>query len=90
MGVAVLDQYLDFVAGRCRPHTVLATAYDLKVFFDVVAKAPDEVSTADVLGFITVQRNGGAGRVQVAASGGGLSTRSVRRRLSSVSVAINR
>jgi integrase/recombinase XerD len=29
LGVPLLDAYLDFVAGRCRPNTVLATAYDL-------------------------------------------------------------
>ncbi|MGN6606326.1 MAG: hypothetical protein ACTHMS_04865 [Jatrophihabitans sp.] len=34
----MFDRDLDFVAGRCRPNTVLATAYDLKVFFTVVAK----------------------------------------------------
>jgi integrase/recombinase XerD len=28
LGVPQLDAYLDFVAGRCRPNTVLATAYD--------------------------------------------------------------
>lgn len=36
LGVPVLDDYLRFVAGRCRPNTVLAAAYDLKVFFTVV------------------------------------------------------
>jgi integrase len=80
-----VDDYLDFVAGRCRPNTVLATAYDLKVFFAVVGKAPGEVTSADVLEFVTVQCNGGEGRLQVADSVGGVSTRSVRRRLSSVS-----
>jgi hypothetical protein len=53
LGVPLLDGYLDFVAGRCRPNTVLATAYDLKVFFTVVGKPPERVSGADVLGFIT-------------------------------------
>jgi hypothetical protein len=32
LGVPVLDEYLAFVAGRCRPNTVLAVAYDLQVF----------------------------------------------------------
>jgi hypothetical protein len=31
----LIDQYLRFVAARSRPNTVLATAYDLKVFFSV-------------------------------------------------------
>ena len=85
LGWPELDRYLDFVAGRCRPNTVLATAFDLKVFFSVVDKAPAEVSTSDVLGFITRQRHGGAGRLQPVRDEGGVSERSVRRRLSTVS-----
>jgi site-specific recombinase XerD len=85
LGVPFLDEYLDFVAGRCRPNTVLATAYDLKIFFAVVDKPPAQVSSADVLGFITAQRNGGQGRLQLAGESGGVSSRSVRRRLSTVS-----
>ena len=38
LGVGLLDDYLEFVAGRCRPNTVLAVACDLKVFFTVVGK----------------------------------------------------
>lgn len=34
----MLDEYLDFLAGRCRPNTVLV-AFDLKVFFTVVGKS---------------------------------------------------
>ena len=33
LGVPLVDEYLEFVAARCRPNTVLAVAYDLKVFF---------------------------------------------------------
>jgi hypothetical protein len=40
LGVQLLDEYLEFLAGRCRPNTVLAVAYDLKVFFTVVGKPP--------------------------------------------------
>jgi integrase/recombinase XerD len=40
LGVRVLDEHLEFLAGRCRPNTVLAVAYDLKVFFTVVKKTP--------------------------------------------------
>ena len=36
LGVRLLDEYLGFLAGRCRPNTVLAVAYDLKVFSTVV------------------------------------------------------
>ena len=86
LGVPLLDEYLEFVAGRCRPNTVLATAFDLKVFFSVVGKAPAEVTAADVLGFITAQRTGGDGhRLRSVDVDTGVSLRTVRRRLSSVS-----
>jgi integrase/recombinase XerD len=32
LGLPLADEYLEFLAGRCRPNTVLAVAYDLKVF----------------------------------------------------------
>ena len=56
------DVYLEFLGGRCRPNTVLAAAYDLKVFFTVVGKPPEQVAAADVLAFITAQRTGGRRR----------------------------
>jgi integrase/recombinase XerD len=40
----LVDRYLEFVAGRARPNTLRAVAFDLKVFFTVVAKDP--VATA--------------------------------------------
>src|SRR5262244_2836293 len=85
LGVRLLDEYLEFLTGRCRPNTVLAVAYDLKVFFTVVAKPPRRVRPADVLAFMTAQRTGGDGRPQVADAGAGVSARTLRRRLSSVS-----
>jgi len=89
LGVALLDQYLEFLAGRCRPNTVLAVAYDLKVFFTVVGKSPNRVRPADVLAFMTAQRSGrssiSAPPVQAVEDRGGVSTRTLRRRLSSVS-----
>ena len=48
--------YLRFVSARARHNTLLAVAFDLKVFFTVVAKDPTEVTTGDVLGFIEAQR----------------------------------
>jgi hypothetical protein len=68
--VPLVDDYLEFLAGRCRPNTVLAAAYDLRVFFGVVDKPPDRVRPADVLGFITSQRTGRgrAVRLQTAAA----------------------
>jgi hypothetical protein len=56
LGHPLLDDYLAFVGARARPNTWLACAYDLKVFFGVVAKEPAEVTTADVFGFIKAQR----------------------------------
>jgi integrase/recombinase XerD len=91
LGVSLLDDYLEFLAGRCRPNTVLAAAYDLRVFFTVVAKAPSEVCAADVLGFITAQRTGRVGEYSVVQSlnvegdSGGVSTSTVARRLSMIS-----
>jgi integrase/recombinase XerD len=55
-GVALAEVYLEFLGGRCRPNTVLAAASDLKVFFTVVAKPPEQVRAADVLAFITAHR----------------------------------
>jgi integrase/recombinase XerD len=43
VGVPLADVYLEFLGGRCRPNTVLAAAYDLKVLFTVVGKPPDQV-----------------------------------------------
>lgn len=85
LGHPLVDRYLEFVAARGRRNTLLAAAYDLKVFFSVVAKDPVDVTTGDVLDFITVQR--GDRRV-VRLSGGesdGLSARTIQRRLSMVS-----
>jgi site-specific recombinase XerD len=85
--VPVLDRYLEFVATRSRPNTVLAVAYDLRVFFAVVGKPPRAVRPADVLAFVTAQRTGGTLErpLQVVHDDGGVSARTVRRRLSSVS-----
>ena len=46
LGVPLLDEYLEFLAGRCRPNTVRAVAYDLngarseRRVHDVSAEAP--------------------------------------------------
>jgi integrase/recombinase XerD len=84
-GVAVLDGYLEFLAVRSRPNTVVAVAYDLKVFFTVVGKPPRRVVAAAVLAFVTAQYAGGPARRLRVAGEGGVSARTVRRRLSSVS-----
>ncbi len=84
LGDEVLDGYLAFVAGRCRPNTVRATAFDLKIFFGIVDKRPDAVRPPDVMRFIRVQR-GRDGRVVALDGSSGVSARTVQRRLSSVS-----
>jgi integrase/recombinase XerD len=90
LGMPLADGYLEFLAGRCRPNTVLAAAYDLRVFFGVVAKQPHEVVAADVLGFITAQRTGHDSArlvrsVDADAGSGGVATSTVARRLSTIS-----
>jgi integrase/recombinase XerD len=87
LGLPLVDRYLEFLAVRSRPNTVLAVAYDLRVFFAVVGKPPHEVTSGDMLGFVTAQHTGGElGRLQPVVRGvAGVSARTVRRRLSSVS-----
>jgi hypothetical protein len=72
------------VAGRCRPNTLRAVAFDLKVFFSVTGKDPVEVAAADVFEFLTGQR-GDRAVVRLADRESGLSARTIARRLSSVS-----
>jgi site-specific recombinase XerD len=65
---------------------VLAAGFDLKVFFTLVPKDPDAVTTADVLAFITAQRSAGDPKVVRLVDGeSGLSARTIKRRLSSLS-----
>ena len=96
LGDPRLDAYLEFVAARSRPNTVLATRFDLLVFFAVVDKPVEAVSSRDVLGFITAQRAGvdklptvgpllPAAAVDGTGARGGVSLRTVRRRLSTIS-----
>ena len=87
MGHPEVDDYLQFVASRARPNTVLATAYDLKVFFTVISKEPAAVTTRDVLAFLKQQRSPrrGNGVVRLEDGEAGLSARTVKRRLTSVS-----
>jgi site-specific recombinase XerD len=83
----LVDRYVEFVAGRCRPNTVAAARSDLGVFFSVVDKPPVEVTTSDVLEFIAAQRRPrGDGKVVRLADGeAGLSARTIKRRLATVS-----
>ncbi|MDV2476189.1 tyrosine-type recombinase/integrase [Rhodococcus zopfii] len=86
LGHELVDAYLDLVAARARPNTVLATAYDLKVFFENVARDPENVDVEDVLGFIKLQRRPRRGATVVRLDDGeqGLSARTIKRRLASI------
>jgi integrase/recombinase XerD len=84
LGDRLVDRYLEFVAGRCRPNTLRAVAFDLKAFFTVVGKDPVAVTAADVFDFLAHQR-GDRTVVRLADGESGLSARTIARRLSSLS-----
>jgi hypothetical protein len=56
LGDALVDEYLRFTAARVRANTLTAQAFDLKVFFTIVAKPPQQVTVTDVLLFVEAQR----------------------------------
>lgn len=87
----LLERYVEFVAARCRPNTVIATVSDLKAFFAVIDKEPAQVTPGDVFDFITAQRRGlGNGRVVRLSDGeAGLAARTIRRRLAVMSGLFN-
>ena len=84
LGDQLIDRYLEFVAGRARPNTLRAVAFDLKTFFTVVARDPRDVSPADAFEFLADQR-GDRTVVRLSDRESGLSARTIARRLSSVS-----
>jgi len=85
LGHPLVDDYLGFVAARARPNTLLAVAFDLKVFFSIID--PDQVTRADVFAFLKAQRssNEEAKLVRLEDEETGLLARTIARRLSSVS-----
>src|SRR2546422_8653419 len=87
LGHALVDDYLGFVGARARPNTLLATAFDLKVFFSAVGKDPAQVTRADVFTFLKSQRTSHeeAKIVRLADGERGLSARTIARRLSTIS-----
>jgi len=86
VGHPLLDAYVELVTARARWNTVLATAFDLKVFFSIVDKDPVDVTTADVLEFIKVQRTPrvAGGVVRIEDGEAGLSARTIKRRLATI------
>jgi integrase len=86
LGHPLLDAFLEFVAGRARWNTVLATAFDLKVFFSIIDTDPAAVTPADVLAFIQRQREPrrGATVVRIEDGESGLAARTIKRRLATI------
>ena len=85
LGHPLVDAYLEFAGARGAVNTWLATAYDLKVFFEVVSKDPADVTSADVFAFLAQQRTPRQEKVVRIEDGeAGLSARTIARRLSSV------
>lgn len=86
LGEPLVDEYLRFTAARVRPNTLVAQAYDLKVFFTAVPKPPLAVATSDVLAFIEAQRapRRGANVVRLADGEVGLAVSTIKRRLATI------
>ncbi len=84
VGHPLIDEYLQFLTARARPNTRLAVVFDLQVFFSVVDKTPVRITSADVMAFIREQPTASQTVVRIDGSAG-LSPRTIRRRLSSVS-----
>ena len=86
LGHRLVDEYLELVRARARRNTLLATAYDLKVFFEAVESDPLEVSVGDLLSFVKAQRRGQSSRVvRISDGASGLALATIKRRLSSLS-----
>ena len=85
-GIGLLMGIWSLVAARARWNTLLAQAYDLKVFFSIVEVDPVDVVAVDVLRFISVQRQprvaGNVVRIEDGESG--LSARTIKRRLATL------
>jgi len=86
-GVAEVDEYLRFLKNRCRPNTWINYAHDLKIFFNFVQKPVFEVKPRDIFAFMEYQREVARPRRRPhgTADTTGLSTRTIRRRLSAIS-----
>ena len=87
LGDPLVDEYLRFTAARVRPNSLVAQSFDLKVFFTVVAKPPQDVDVADVLAFIEEQRTPrrGGNVVRLTDGEAGLAASTIKRRLATIS-----
>jgi hypothetical protein len=85
VGHPLADEFLKFCRARCRPNPRVALAWDLKTFLHVCGQGPTSVTSADVLDFIRAQGTGGERKVVRIDGSSGVSSRTIRRRVSSVS-----
>ena len=87
LGDPLVDEYLRFTASRVRPNTLTAQVFDLKVFFALVDKRPQQVGVQDVLGFIEQQRmpRRGGNVVRIVDGEAGLAASTIKRRLATIS-----
>ena len=83
-GHPLVDRYLEFVAGRARPNTLRAVAFDLKTFLTMVEKDFEEARAVDVFDFLAHQR-GDRTVVRLADRESRLAARTIARRISSIS-----
>ena len=72
LGHPLLDAFLEFVAGRARWNTVLATAFDLKVFFSIIDRDPAAVTLGRRAGLHPTPARTTAGRDRRADRGRGV------------------
>lgn len=88
LGIPEVDAYLKFIKYRCRYNTWVSYAYDLQTFLNIVQKPVIEVTPRDILHFIEqeqdIPRMGQRRNGQTRASFG-VSTRTIKRRLSAIS-----
>ena len=85
IGWCPLDRYLEFVAGRGRPNTLRAVAFDLKAFFTVIRERTRSRSSQLTCSSSWQHQRGDRSVVRIADRESGLSARTIARRLSSVS-----
>lgn len=86
LGVPEVDAYLRFLGHRCRPNTWLNYGFDLQVFLNAVQKPVLEVTPADILAFIQQQwETPRRQQRRESGTGPGLSSRTVKRRLTAIS-----
>ena len=85
LGLDLVDESLDFLRCRCRANTWLNYAHDLKLFFNTIDKPVAEVSVSDVLRFMQCQTRGQGVGLANDRRAGGVSTRTLKRRLCAVS-----